>query len=187
MHDLNSYWLNAHEYEGITGGPGLFAFGMTDEAWDEFGLGPPPEDDWGNRWVYVGMAPSGLDPRRIRRHLASRSSANSNLRRTLIALLHERHRWQLRPGGLATPGAHNRYALRERDERQLDGWIASKIIVGEWSPAWAKVEQPLGAWHADVLAEVAPPFNFAGCSGPYTDAIKAKRRQAAEIARRYAT
>jgi hypothetical protein len=181
---FDSTWLASHEFDPYDR-PGLFGFAIGEESWEEFGLGPAPDNGL-NVWVYVGRAQRATATWRWRENVVSVNSSGSTFRRTLIALLHERYGWEVIPREVGNQADFQRYRLFEHDEHALNEWIAEHVIIAEWPPGASEVHQTLGAWHGDVLAVAKPPFNLTGCLGSYTDAIRARRRACMKIAEEWA-
>ncbi|CAN5520866.1 hypothetical protein BH24ACT4_BH24ACT4_04440 [soil metagenome] len=62
--------------------PGLYAFHAGAPAWNQLGLGEPPDD----RPLYVGKSERSMASRDVGTHFASGKTGSSTLRRSLAAL-----------------------------------------------------------------------------------------------------
>jgi hypothetical protein len=153
--------------------PGLYA------VWARFGALPgisgPRHPTAPLQLLHVGTAPNGVEAKATLRsrvlgeHLRG-TTATSALRRTLAALLSERHGWQSR--------WTTKPVLVNRDELALSEWMAEKLDL-----TWAEHPQPWTV-EAAVVAELEPPFNLAeDPADPLHPVVQAARKQWRDAAR----
>lgn len=177
-------WLPVHEYREVAiAQPGLYAMWLSRRGWDDLGLDGPPRTDGG--WVYVGKAERSVRSRALRRHLGfdAKCTGWSSPRRSLVALLRERLDLEVLPRDQLKPGNYAIYGLDTRDEWELGCWLNDNAMMADWphdgSRALRDVEQ-------GVIATLAPPLNLTHCRTRWTDHVKAKRAECAQLAEQWA-
>lgn len=182
MSEFDSTWLAPHEFSPANGAC-LYAFGIGAAGWAETGLPPHEPTGDGNSWQYVGRAGSTSKGDWFTQ-VCCVDSSRWSFRRSLIALLRERHDWEVLPRSLrGRRDDYRNYRLSLHDEHELNGWIAAHVVVAQWH---SEVDKSLDGWHRDVLAVHRPPLNLAGRSGPQARRIRDARRACARTAAEWA-
>jgi hypothetical protein len=141
--------------------PGLYAVHGDAAAWEQLGLGRPPD----RRPLYVGKAEGSLAGRDLRQHFSTGSTGSSTLRRSLAALLRARLGLVAVPRNRARPERFAHYALGDADEARLTAWMEQHLTLAVWVP-----DDPveLGAVEGELLGSWQPPLNLAGVTTRWT-------------------
>jgi hypothetical protein len=156
--------------------PGLYAVYGDAAAWEQLGLGRPPD----RRPLYVGKAEGSLAGRDLRQHFGTGSTGSSTLRRSLAALLRTRLELTAVPRNRSQPERFAHYALGNADRARLTAWMEQRLTLAVWVPD-GPVE--LGAMEAELLGSWQPPLNLAGVTTPWTKTVQDARRAMAAQAR----
>jgi hypothetical protein len=149
--------------------PGLYAIHGDEAAWEQLGLGRPPD----HRPLYVGKAERSLAGRDLRQHFSTGSTGSSTLRRSLAALLRARLGLAAVPRNRSRPERFAHYALSGAGEARLTAWMEKHLTLAVWVPD-GPVE--LGAVESELLDAWRPPLNLAGVTTPWTRKVKEARQ-----------
>lgn len=160
--------------------PGLYAIWGNAAVWKELGLGEPPD----GRPLYVGKAEKSLLKRDVRQHFGTGKTGSSTVRRSVAALLKARDGYTGMPRNPKKPGHFPNYAIPEGQCETLTAWMLANLRLGTWAP-----NEPvnLRAWETKVLAHWQPPLNLSKVKTPWTQKLKALRKNMAEEARAWRT
>lgn len=162
---------------------GLYAMYAEASAWQDLGLGVPPD----GRPLYVGKAERSLRSRDLSTHFASGRTGQSSPRRSFAALLTASGALDLQPiprrPNNPEPGKWTHYALEPGDEDQLTVWMHERLGLAIWP---ASPSTRLGPLEIESMAQWRPPLNLTGVSTPWTAQVKAARAAMAERAQAWA-
>lgn len=161
---------------------GLYAIHGPAHAWEELGLGTPPDD----RPLYVGKSEDSLVSRDLRTHFGDkRTTGSSTVRRSIAALLRDTLSLRGMPRNLAKPERPSNYGLSSRDEQALGAWMASRLSIAVWAkPMECSI---LLSVETAVIAELKPPLNLRdNLSSDWSSKLAAARSVMAHDARAWA-
>jgi hypothetical protein len=161
---------------GVPARPGLYAIHGDAAAWEQLGLGRPPDA----RPLYVGKAEGSLASRDVGQHFGIGSTGSSTLRRSLAALLRTQLGLAAVPRNRARPARFANYALTEANEARLTVWMERHLTLAVWVPGGPG---DLGVMEGELLHGWQPPLNLARVRTPWTRKIRAARRVMATQAR----
>ncbi len=150
--------------------PGVYGFFLTEES-KLRGVGKVAGP------LYIGTT-GNLAQREFDTHFASGQTGFSTLRRSLGALLKEELDLVPIPRGTGTSRTNfTNYRFGEDGEERLSDWMTRNLVV-----AVAPLSEPDQA-EKELIALACPPLNLTGWSNPDASAIKAARKECADIAR----
>jgi len=155
---------------------GLYATHGDARAWEELGLGPPPD----SRPLYVGKAEESIAARTVGTHFGDGRTGSSTLRRSLAALLRERLALLASPRNPNKPGYFANYGLSEADDRKLTEWMSRHLLLAAWGAPKHAILRPI---ENAVLGVWKPPLDLKDVVTPWAAQVRAARGMMADQAR----
>lgn len=150
--------------------PGLYAMYAEPAAWQQLGLGRPPDD----RPLYVGKAEESLVTRDLLTHFATGRTGQSSPRRSYAALLVADLALVAIPRRPADPESDKwtHYALVDDGDERLTQWMCDELRLAVWP---CKAPMALGKLERLVLRELKPALNLTGVSQPWSRQVRQAR------------
>jgi hypothetical protein len=162
--------------------PGLYAIYGGVEAWNELGLGEPPD----GRPLYIGKAEDSLVTRDLKTHFGDGRTGQSTVRRSFAALLHDTLGLRGMPRNPTSPAYFSNYGLSADHDTALTRWMRDQLQLAVW-PKPSDSTLSLGRVETAMLIELLPPLNLQGVITPWTAQVKAARAVMAREARAWAS
>jgi GIY-YIG catalytic domain-containing protein len=160
--------------------PGLYAIFGSKEVWEELGLGTPIDE----RPLYVGKAEKSLLRRDVRQHFGTGNTGSSTVRRSIAALLKNKHGYVGVPRNPKKPAHFSNYALGVDHDQMLTEWMLRNLRLGTWEPETAD-GVVLDTWETKVLDAWKPPLNLSKVRTGWTVELKRLRKALANEAREW--
>lgn len=168
---------------GVPNTAGLYAIYGSAAAWQQLGLGAPPDD----RPLYVGKAEASLRSRDLATHFATGRTGQSSPRRSFAALASAAGTLDPQPiprrPQNPEPGKWTHYALEPTGDEQLTVWLREYVTIAVWE---APPRTALATVERAVMALHLPPLNLTGISTPWIGQVKAARAAMTERAKAWA-
>jgi hypothetical protein len=163
--------------------PGLYALYASPGAWQQLGLGHPPDA----RALYVGKAERSLESRDLKQHFAIGKTGWSSPRRSFAALLATTEVLTLvatprRPSD-PEPDKWTHFALEPPGDQALTDWMLANLTIAIWL---ATAGTDLARVEVAVIRRCKPPLNLLGVRTPWRRQVCDARDVLAEQAKKWA-
>lgn len=162
------------------GRPGLYAIHAGGSAWQELGLGTPPD----RRPLYAGKSESSLAERDIKTHFGQGRTGQSTLRRSFAALLVDRLELGAQPRNPAKPERFANYGLSAADDAALTRWMKENVRLSFWAKQ-PDTKASLADVESAVIQRWQPPLNLSEITTLWTEHVKEARARMAKQAREW--
>jgi hypothetical protein len=172
-------WAIMDAVSHVPARPGLYAIYGDEQAWNDLGLAPAPDQP-----LYVGKAEESLVSRDLNGHFATNPNAKprtggSTVRRSFAALLRGPLGLHAVPRNLAKPERFANYALADGGDARLNEWMHARLTLAVW-PAPAGALIPLGDIETAIIVRFTPPINLDKNPGKLVHLSHARAAMASE-------